>query len=816
MILSIIHNIVTLWSWFALIVLWFIPVAHSQTEWITSEAILAKPLKQHLMPIYNNQIHVIGGIVPGGQGDGHKLNTCGNTSLPLTSSTTWDIFSTGPANPQGMTKIIEWGDITVQVNDTFYIFNPDTDISALSKHSLVVFDLSSRTLSEGPTPPEASKGVCVVHSASTGIIYVLGGGLQGTFIRSTQRYHIADNTWLSNGGNTVIARQFAGCATDTTQNFLYYFGGRQNVTYCDEIEQYSVTANVWWGISTTLSVPRQNLKCRLLPGLGAKGRIYCVGGDNGTDALTTVDILDLSTMAMDAPQQGQQLSIRRSMFALTVWNSRCLIASGGGVNLTAATDSIEMLGDCTVEVNTTHTPTVAPSDSTSNPSNNPSNIQTTANPTRYPTSAPITHNPTRNPTHNPSKNPTHNPSNIPTHNPSNHPTTTPTKYPTTAPITNNPTHNPSNNPTRNPSNHPTHNPTRNPSNNPTHNPTHNPSSIPSNIRTTANPTRYPTRNPSNHPTHNPSNIPTDNPSNNPTTTPTHNPTSIPTLRPTLIPSSAPTVSFSALGVWSSTFLSIFIDIQITLDSTSLINNCSAIFDGTTMKRLGKEDAVCTWLYSENTPHTQDILIQLPSTATINLTHNHIVMTPGAFNFKIDSLVFTLSTSIDISIEPPELISEPNIITNIPLAIGRCDDLTLDARSTTNLGGRYNAHFEWSIDEANITKEGSLVTVRNSEIAAMNDMIIVVLTVTNWYGGTSSSLIHIYKSALEFVPHIELSGVSEYSFASDKLLNGKIDIHSSIIFGNDCNDERIGLQSDQYTTHWFVSLCMMLFFYYLQY
>eukprot|EP01083_Nonionella_stella_P063824 165868_1 len=722
MILSIIHNIVTLWSWFALIVLWFIPVAHSQTEWITSEAILAKPLKQHLMPIYNNQIHVIGGIVPGGQGDGHKLNTCGNTSLPLTSSTTWDIFSTGPANPQGMTKIIEWGDITVQVNDTFYIFNPDTDISALSKHSLVVFDLSSRTLSEGPTPPEASKGVCVVHSASTGIIYVLGGGLQGTFIRSTQRYHIADNTWLSNGGNTVIARQFAGCATDTTQNFLYYFGGRQNVTYCDEIEQYSVTANVWWGISTTLSVPRQNLKCRLLPGLGAKGRIYCVGGDNGTDALTTVDILDLSTMAMDAPQQGQQLSIRRSMFALTVWNSRCLIASGGGVNLTAATDSIEMLGDCTVEVNTTHTPTVAPSDSTSNPSNNPSNIQTTANPTRYPTSAPITHNPTRNPTHNPSKNPTHNPSNIPT----------------------------------------------------------------------------------------------DNPSNNPTTTPTHNPTSIPTLRPTLIPSSAPTVSFSALGVWSSTFLSIFIDIQITLDSTSLINNCSAIFDGTTMKRLGKEDAVCTWLYSENTPHTQDILIQLPSTATINLTHNHIVMTPGAFNFKIDSLVFTLSTSIDISIEPPELISEPNIITNIPLAIGRCDDLTLDARSTTNLGGRYNAHFEWSIDEANITKEGSLVTVRNSEIAAMNDMIIVVLTVTNWYGGTSSSLIHIYKSALEFVPHIELSGVSEYSFASDKLLNGKIDIHSSIIFGNDCNDERIGLQSDQYTTHWFVSLCMMLFFYYLQY
>eukprot|EP01083_Nonionella_stella_P172222 590331_1 len=518
--------------------------------------------------------------------------------------------------------------------------------------------------------------------------------------------------------------------------------------------------------------------------------------------------------------------------------------------------------------NPTNYPTDPPSSNpTNNPSNDPTNNPTdrpSNNPTNYPTN-----NPSSNPTNNPSEPPSSNPTNIPTYAPSFNPTFQPTMSPTHNPSmptfrpSNNPTYAPSTNPTNTPTIYPTNSPSTptfmpsiNPTNPPSLDPTDSPSYVPSSSPTTAPtatttfsptlppsdqptdatsaPSSVPTKSPSSvtlaptkipssdptespsYPTIPPSTYPSQYPSRDPTYPPsTHQPSNMPVMSPTIAtstpttstPTTAPTISFSGSAVWSSSFLSVFIDIDTTgiiSDTSSLVNDCSAIFDTETLKQIDGNKAVCTWTHGENIA----IVVQLPSTATLNLTHNKITIKPGAFSFKMamGGTQYTLNAFIDIlSINMPQAISTPHIITNVQPVIGLCDDLVLDARSTTNLGGRDNAYFEWFIYGLNITKEGSFVIIPSAQIAALMNDITVQLTVTNWYDATSSSVLHIYKSMLEFVPQIDLNGISEYSQANDKLLNGQIGIYSSIIFGNDCDDRPIELQSDEYSIQWFVQI-----------
>ena len=94
-------------------------------------------------------------------------------------------------------------------------------------------------------------------------------------------------------------------------------------------------------------------------------------------------------------------------------------------------------------------------------------------------------------------------------------------------------------------------------------------------------------------------------------------------------------------MWSTSFLSIFVNIETdypyTFDATSLINNCSKIFDEQTMSIIGNEDAICKWNLDDTGMTDYDIRIDLPSTATIDLENNsNLIVLIGAFRFSIDN------------------------------------------------------------------------------------------------------------------------------------------------------------------------------------
>eukprot|EP01084_Bolivina_argentea_P285769 490115_1 len=150
----------------------------------------------------------------------------------------------------------------------------------------------------------------------------------------------------------------------------------------------------------------------------------------------------------------------------------------------------------------------------------------------------------------PTNHPTYT-TNTPTSNPTYTPTSYPTSHPTTSTPTSNPTYAPTNHPsTSNPTSYPTIQPTKYPSHNPTIQPTMYPS---------VNPTLQPTKYPTNYPTANPTNQSIIYPTNSHTFQPSYTssaPTNNPTFSPTIYE-----IKWCISGIWSSSFLSILIDIE---------------------------------------------------------------------------------------------------------------------------------------------------------------------------------------------------------------------------------------------------------------
>ena len=78
--------------------------------------------------------------------------------------------------------------------------------------------------------------------------------------------------------------------------------------------------------------------------------------------------------------------------------------------------------------------------------------------------------------------------------------------------------------------------------------------------------------------------------------------------------------------------------------------------------------------------------------------------------------------------------------------------------------------------------------------------------TNWYGAQTSEDIIVVKSNMRIVPRINLHGINRYSARNAKLLNGKVDIYSTITVRNNCDDEEeIVLEKDDYDITWCVNM-----------
>ncbi len=216
-------------------------------------------------------------------------------------------------------------------------------------------------------------------------------------------------------------------------------------------------------------------------------------------------------------------------------------------------------------------------------------------------------------------------------------------------------------------------------------------------------------------------------------------------------------------------------------------------------------AACYW-HIHNEPFLEaELLITLSFESTINLKDiiqiKHEAFTfssKGIQNIHLDEYIVTGSILFPVYPEPPHIRSK------IPTQIGICNTLTLDARSTTGLGGRkrYN-RFKWTVhdvsDDQFNAEYGNFVILKNSKLSENTD-IIAELNVTNWYGISSVEVYEMQKSN-DVLPIITISGINKYS-STNLNLNGLVDINAQISVV-DC-DENIN-QFTQGSIYWNVQV-----------
>eukprot|EP01084_Bolivina_argentea_P290061 498182_1 len=268
-----------------------------------------------------------------------------------------------PFNIQGL---YFYSDTNVNINEKAYIINQDFfGGTANSYHDMLIYDLNMHTFTRGATPTHEVQNTCIVYNSNNDIIYTIGGYYASISTQYTQRYNVSNNTWITDGADTVNGKYLAGCSMDITNDYIYYFGGYfvgegSNSQFLDEIQKYSVSMDQWTVLSATLTSPRRGVRCRLL---SMDSNIYCIGGKDNGGVSNEVDVFD---PASDTVLNTIYLNVGRTSFSAILFNDdKCIIVSGGDVGNYNYLDSIETFGDCKVS---TKDPSKSP---TKNPSNNP-------------------------------------------------------------------------------------------------------------------------------------------------------------------------------------------------------------------------------------------------------------------------------------------------------------------------------------------------------------------------------------------------------------------------------------------------------------
>lgn len=247
-------------------------------------------------------------------------------------------------------------------------------------------------------------------------------------------------------------------------------------------------------------------------------------------------------------------------------------------------------------------------------------------------------------------------------------------------------------------------------------------------------------------------------------------------------------------------------------------------------------ATCSWIFDNymNDDSVAGILIELSSQSTIDI-NDPLIINSNAFSFSYSEYFsscgwISLNNSFIINnIEYPDDIFLPNVVIDIPSTIGTCDELILDARSTSGIGGR-TASYLWTIlDITSPTNEtnnlwligmnysGSYFVITD-EIESPA-LITLQLLVNTWYGTTHlyfyivliftyniiryeiSVLLNtsVYKSS-DAVPIVTLSGWHQYSSTN---YDGKVCIQADISFEYNCEDNNLYPQSIDYSLEWSV-------------
>jgi N-acetylneuraminic acid mutarotase len=170
-------------------------------------------------------------------------------------------------------------------SNTLYIVGGMTRTGVTS--AVEKIDLPTQTRSHGTsmTEPRSHFAFGLVGTK----LYILGGIDRGAMPRNTiYVYDIPNNSWSTL--STTLPKNIAYCGSAVLGNVVYIIGGTDDQGNILKDTYAFDTSNNTISSKASMNTARQNHACAPLG-----GKIYCFGGDGGSNPLQSIEVYDPST-----------------------------------------------------------------------------------------------------------------------------------------------------------------------------------------------------------------------------------------------------------------------------------------------------------------------------------------------------------------------------------------------------------------------------------------------------------------------------------------------------------------------------------------
>jgi N-acetylneuraminic acid mutarotase len=171
-----------------------------------------------------------------------------------------------------------------------------------------------------------------------GTIYVAGGSNGGAPdtsapLNTMESYHASTNKWKALA-HLKTARDGPAAVTGSDGK-IYVLGGFDGTKSLSSVEAYDPATNSW-SSETSMTTARAGLGAVL----GPDGQIYAIGGESGIETLSSVEVYNFTTKKWTA---GPTLTTARSYLAAAIGTDGRIYAIGGDTGIFGPTDSVEAL-----------------------------------------------------------------------------------------------------------------------------------------------------------------------------------------------------------------------------------------------------------------------------------------------------------------------------------------------------------------------------------------------------------------------------------------------------------------------------------------
>jgi N-acetylneuraminic acid mutarotase len=132
----------------------------------------------------------------------------------------------------------------------------------------------------------------LAYATDTNHPYAIGGrNGSGTVLASVERYDYASNTWTTLA--PLPQGHYAFTAVSDGNGHIYTFGGGTTSAASSvsaDVYQYTVATDTWTAVASMPLATRESTAV-----LGPNGKIYVLGGSDGTTTLATVQVYDIAS-----------------------------------------------------------------------------------------------------------------------------------------------------------------------------------------------------------------------------------------------------------------------------------------------------------------------------------------------------------------------------------------------------------------------------------------------------------------------------------------------------------------------------------------